>query len=49
FDIAKAQRKPIIKPHGMGDNLGWKTVTVITGKRFFDHDAQNITSISRTR
>jgi len=24
FDIAKVQRKSVIKPYGMGNDLGWK-------------------------
>jgi hypothetical protein len=29
FHIAKAQREPMVQPHGMADNLGWKAVAAV--------------------
>ena len=31
FDIAKAQREPMVQPDGMADDLGWKAMASIQG------------------
>ena len=37
FDIAQAQREPIIEPYRMRDDLGWKAVAFVLGGRIFSH------------
>ena len=37
FNVAQAQRKPIIEPYRMRDDLGWKAVAFILGGSIFSH------------
>ncbi len=30
FDVAKTERKSMIEPHGMGDDVRWKTISTIS-------------------
>lgn len=40
FNIAEAQREPMIEPHGVADDLGWKAETwVAEGRRSVGHAA----------
>jgi hypothetical protein len=34
LDIPEAQRKPVVEPHGVADDLGWESVAVISGFAF---------------
>ncbi len=29
FDVCKAQREPMVEPHGLADDLGWEAITTI--------------------
>jgi hypothetical protein len=33
FDLSKAETEPVVHPHGVGDDLGWKAVSAITWRR----------------
>jgi hypothetical protein len=37
FNVAQAQRKPIIEPYRMRDDLGWKAVAFVLGGSIFSH------------
>ena len=30
FDVAKTERKSVIQPHGIGDDVRWKTISAIS-------------------
>ena len=46
FDVAKAEREPIIEPHGMGNDLSGKAVASEVNMSSFGHDNPNTKSIS---
>ena len=40
LDITQAERKPIIKPNRMRNDLGWKAVAFETGRQRIGHTAK---------
>lgn len=49
FDVAKAQREPIIEPYRMGNDLSRKPVASEVGMRGFGHENPNIKSVPTSR
>ena len=52
LDMAQTERKPIIKPNRMGNDLSWKAVAFETGRQRIGHTAKyhhNFNQVLRRR